>query len=738
MENETWSEVPLEDEEETWEEVPANNSTGTEGVLAPTGGSDPRPDRKAPVDDSPSWYDRFKGATVGAAQGFMGDTGDEAAGYARAYATLSPEKADGYIDEVRKEDARLRNETPGTYYPGYVVGSALSPINKVTKWAKGDGLIKGAMKAGSAGSVYGVGGSDAEGTDKLWDGLKGGAMGAGFDLGLRAVPAMYRRGVAGVRKDTHNYYTNNMDAVDKADFGSLYDDAAKFGDEAQETYSKSKLAYKGIKENISNDLRLDHDKARGAFDSARNDLKQSLSAVDVPEETIEKLPEAIRNLMRRNSEDSGKAFELLERSGVDIDLGPLRGELIKSVKAMRGLNGQIPPGLEKDAALLRKWAAYMKGSSNVSAAKVKKLVQDLDASSENIWASLGAGQKPSKGQREIISFRSKVNDEVLKVPGYDEVMEPLRHQTKLSKALQGVFSDPYQARLRLRQIAEGRRPEDAKALGQLGEIFGQDYLGTLAPYRNARETLKGNKFNAALSDLPESAALRKAEDARRAINMDKVYEGTPEAAMLRTAEDAARSVNINKALAATPEAKKLAQTQVISKDLQPFKTETAETNLRRLYTKQHDPNRNINLNKQLGKLEDYSGENFTKRVKDVAVSEAINKPFVQGGRNVYGASLSMSGLLGGAAEAMGSANAGAVGKLAGGAGAVIGMMNDVVGPQFYRAMTRARYHPRYSKWMETLENAATRGAPQAFLTHKLLMKKDPEYRELIESEEQQP
>jgi hypothetical protein len=99
--------------------------------------------------------------------------------------------------------------------------------------------------------------------------------------------------------------------------------------------------------------------------------------------------------------------------------------------------------------------------------------------------------------------------------------------------------------------------------------------------------------------------------------------------------------------------------------------------------------------------------------------------FIRGSRNVNQSAFSMQGL----AQALGAGpDAGITAKAIGG---IIGAASDIMGPRVVKRVVDVLDSPIGRKYQTFFSEAGKRGPRAIAVTHDLLMKNDPEYREAV-------
>ena len=123
---------------------------------------------------------------------------------------------------------------------------------------------------------------------------------------------------------------------------------------------------------------------------------------------------------------------------------------------------------------------------------------------------------------------------------------------------------------------------------------------------------------------------------------------------------------------------------------------------------------------------------FTQSALDLANQRNMSSSFTRGSRNVNLGAMSVAGagnMLGAGMERMpGLATA----------GAILGGVSDILGPTIVRKMSDVIDSPAGQRFAQIYREAAKRGPQAIAMTHAMLMKKDPEYQELMKKEEVQP
>jgi hypothetical protein len=115
--------------------------------------------------------------------------------------------------------------------------------------------------------------------------------------------------------------------------------------------------------------------------------------------------------------------------------------------------------------------------------------------------------------------------------------------------------------------------------------------------------------------------------------------------------------------------------------------------------------------------------------EDLAVKRAMEGTFIRGSRNVNQSAFSLQGM----AHALGaSPDAGITAKAVGG---IIGAASDIMGPRVVKKVVDFVDSPMGRKYASFFRGASERGPRAIALTHDLLMKNDPEYRQAVGEDE---
>lgn len=630
--------------------------------------------------------DHIKAGVFGVGQGLTFNMSDEMMSGVKAgagaltgqgkFSDLYNESQKGYEDFERQANQKSFYPYQAGELAGGAAQMAVAPLRALAAPA-GMAMKQAAPRVMTAGALAGYGASPT-GTnteDQVTNMAIGAGAGLGIEAGTRAVPAIWRTLITGIKPKTHAYYIKNIEAVENASPGKLTQDVSE--------------AYNQIKNDAGEYKQVTED-AKSSFDSAKENLFYNLRQKDIPPELVEKLGQANKLLSIKNSQDSSRAFDVLSAQKVSVNMSPARQFLREEFKGFK-IQGEIPPSLIPEAKKVVQWHTFLSNKEKLTAVELKQMIQLLDSDLSPAWEKMAQGGKPTAGEKSLMNFRRYLNDYIGNLPGYEDVMAPLRENAKLSGAIEGMFDNPNSTRSMLRKIAIEGRPEDRELIRKVGSAIGEDFLAPLADYKKSQNTLNN-------------------PDARK-LAVDSLPE--------KTAYDSAQAQSLG--------------TGQFLNEMAPFSDSKAEHTLRGLRIKD-DQEAKMYQKNLLGQLEQYSGKDFQPDLKNVGIKEAINAPFRRGSGNINQVAFSMQGVGGLVAKALGLDVPVTQGAFQG-AGALLGGMNDVEGLSLYRFVTKNRYNPQYKKYIDSLSNGFKKSILNGYMTHKLLLSNYPDYNNAVNEQD---
>ena len=407
----------------------------------------------------------------------------------------------------------------------------------------------------------------------------------------------------------------------------------------------------------------------------------------VPDEgLIGEVVDSLKQIRKMTSDESSKAFKVLEDTKQKAMIVPIKNHLRDVLEDLKiaGVDRQTDaiPALRKQA----EWLNKIK-QNEISYTDLKAYLQDLDESIEGAYAKLKTpGGYLNKGDRALINYRSWIDQNYLKqIPEYAQIMEPLSHLTDVSKRAVDLISDERTAFNTLKNIHKPENKQYRNTISQLGKFTGKDFNARIDEYAKAKELLSDPvKMQAYLDKSPSH--IKNLADLKKAASISP-----------STSENFIRRIGREKgALDAREKAEllKYLETSRLGKD-------ASEDALKRI--------------------------DIPRRAENLGLKEFMEKPFIQGSRNVNAATASVRGL----ASALGwNSEAG------GGIGAVLGLTTDLIGRQMVKkALDIMADNPR---GMRLIENSARRGAQSLALTMSMIARANKEQLQQMGLDNEQP
>lgn len=647
-----------------------------------------------------------------------------------------------YADEQDAKERQNAAENPGSTFVGQVLGGGALPAFPKLFGAGGalagpatSAVGKGAQYLGNAasrvgyGSTLAAGEAAASGDEDPLEAFKNTAKTGGVLEGIGAAgnaAAKYiPRFVFGVKPQTEAAYRARAPQINAADETTTADQLAENAQKLRDPYNDAKTALGDAKvdkraadmverQNAAGETsaaQSDAQKAGGDYQIASQKLRESLKAKKTPDIGPDVL-DAAKVLRTKISEQSGKAFDVLNEQGESIPLKGIKSNVTNLQNELK--IGEHDPILSSagDYEKLGQVRDYLdKFGTEARPEEVKRLIQMLDQENELVYAKLRAGGYATRGERALIKVRGDMDDELKQIPAYAEAMAPMKGHMDLMKRVNKLVGagDDKKMRGLAERVGKGGAPEDAATLQELSShtAEGKDLTAPLGDYENAQRFLQNpSQMEAELQKLPESERAKALMDVyrqtqdknRNPVNMSKRLADLPETGAL---DDAAKEAESRKAW------------------LDPVRGVNENTSQGIVRSMFSDKRPNLGNTRKIQYLDELNGTDVAQQAKDLGVKKALTEGFTHGSRNVNLGAFSLGGLAG-----AGGAVAGKIGQAA---GALAGGAADLVGPPTYKKIMDLSMTPGFQKYSQAL-GAALQRSPEAFyLTHKLLMQKDSNY-----------
>lgn len=346
-----------------------------------------------------------------------------------------------------------------------------------------------------------------------------------------------------------------------------------------------------------------------------------------------KIDDAENKSIRLAKEPAKESIEALEKKVIDefeppkttINVRGVYSSLKSKVKELSARNSADAKAAVKD---LTKYMDDIKAKTAdpdgnptwwLDAAEAKRIIQDLDSDVKSWDSSKIAGQFDDKYNQTMKQVRYKLDDKLKKeFPEYRKKMSEIAERSKLLSETSKRFGKPELAFSRLSNIASDKAKFDRELLSKLGKYTGQDLDTPIADYVKTQKMLKDPKQLESLKrSLPEFDQLTDAQKLEKLALLDK----SPKA--------------FRSKLSKSPSFKELKMAQkdfdaaLVDKDkIKGWTKSTVDGKLNAVMRGK------TYVRGQLETLGKMSNQDLVKMVDDLKVSEAFEKEFRIGSRNV--------------------------------------------------------------------------------------------------------
>ena len=635
------------------------------------------------------------------------------------------------VDQWERERERkqpIRSNLEGLFAGGAVPGAA----SVVSKLAPG---MSSLMSTGAS--------AVANAMEGYWDAVMRGqkspeeaaAMQGGWsvvlDSAFKLGPKFFSRFIAGLDKKTVNEYMQRKFSLDSTA------DRESIGRTIDESLAKQRSKITGQESEI--------EKAKQSFDEAtslskskyesdlladrlndyldaqaRTAKKESIRTAQIDSDLPKNLIEAMKKSRAEQSQLSTEAFNVLKKSGVKIDIRPFVNDLNKmktnlliagkeqptnpeTIEAIKRINQKIshlkkmtpriPVPSSPFALGPQAKNKVVKRSNEADPVDFKLFLQDLSDDLSTFYHGKESAQWVSKVDRGLDSLYTKINQYLYNLEGYEDVMRPLIDKTRNLNDMTKAFGNEKSGGIMLTNLRKFNNRGERATLQKFDELNRTNLMGDLQPF----EALKEAK-------IPPKPFKNKIEPPD--------YKKLPEFKNL------------------TDQKNKLVDIKNDQKFLNLIGTGQSVTNAlvsKGVRTKY----RVTDALKELGKRD---GVDYVQMIDDVALVEAMNKPFMAGGRNVYMNAYSFGGALGLIQMAATGTKDSQIGKMIGEAiGAMSGGMFDLTGRKMVKFMLDLDSQPGIKKEIiKTLIDAYKKG-PRFFTSAALAQaRQDADFRDYID------
>lgn len=603
---------------------------------------------------------------------------------------------DREIEKYRANDASLEEKNPVSSFAGSLVGYAApgSSIAKGIRSARGAvGLAPQAASflgksaiLGAEGAVMGAVERPSTNQDivnipeRLNNALVGGAFGTavpvgieGIKKGFKAIPTLAKKTTAilgGVSEENISAFLKEPDRYLNAKprdevlatIIGLVDDINTKVDDGKLSVKDAKegLRWAGqqIKETASENHAIARDQLRQAEQKLREkfvDSVNDLKAKPAPTQLQGQIDDTLRGMKEENIKASGESFDILqgelnsrqqavnasgkesiealEKKVIDefeppkttINVRGVYSSLKAKVKELSARNSADAKAAVKD---LIKYMDDIKAKTAdpdgnptwwLDAAEAKRIIQDLDSDVKSWDSSKIAGQFDDKYNQTMKQVRYKLDNKLKKeFPEYRKKMSEISERSKLLGEASKRFGKPELSFSRLSNIASDKAKFDRELLGKLGKYTGQDLDTPIADFVKTQKMLKDpKKLESLKRSLPEFDQLTETQKLEKLALLDK----SPKA--------------FRSKLSKSPSFKELKMAQkdfdaaLVDKDkIKGWTKSTVDGKLNAVMRGK------TYVRGQLETLGKMSNQDLVKMVDDLKVSEAFDKEFRIGSRNV--------------------------------------------------------------------------------------------------------
>jgi len=636
---------------------------------------------------------------------------------------------DREIEKYRANDASLEENNPVSSFAGSLVGYA-APGGLIAKGLRSArGVVGLAPEAasfigktailGTEGALMGAIERPSTNQDivnipeRIDNALVGGKIGVGIPVviggvkkGFQAIPKIAKKVVSALGgvsednisaflKDPERYLNAKPRDEVLATITGLVDDINTKVDDGKLSVKDAKegLRWAGqqIKETASENHAIARDQLRQAEQRLRDkfvDSVNDLKAKPAPTQLQGQIDDTLREMKEENIKASGESFDILqgelnsrkqavnasgkesvealEKKVIDefeppkttINVRGVYSSLKSKVKELSARNSADAKAAVKD---LIKYMDDIKAKTAdpdgnptwwLDAAEAKRIIQDLDSDVKSWDSSKIAGQFDDKYNQTMKQVRYKLDDKLKKeFPEYRKKMSEISERSKLLGEASKRFGKPELAFSRLSNIASDKAKFDRELISKLGKYTNQDLDTPIADFVKTQKMLKDPKQLESLKrSLPEFDQLTDAQKLEKLALLDK----SPKAFRSKVSK--------------SPSFKELKMAQkdfdsaLVNKDkIKGWTKSTVEGKLNAVMSGK------TYVRGQLEALGKMSNQDLVKMVDDIKVSEAFEKEFRIGSRNV-----NLWGAMG-----IGALGGGPIGLII---GTVTGAMIDRYGP----------------------------------------------------------
>lgn len=503
--------------------------------------------------------------------------------------------------------------------------------------------------------------------------LGGRAIGAGVKSAVEAAPSMIKKGAKKLGKVMANIpeeYTGRyveakgkIDAPPKTqildDLSDLYNKAQSEVEKAatQKTLAQDQL--NSLKSNIQDEFKTKRFDTKVALDEAKNKLGEKTMSLkeglkkDIVTPLYEGVQSSLETLKKRLSELSRESYEILDKD-------PNRYSVRNGAKALERMAIELniggkkgTPITEESKALQRKILKLADNFKNtpetLSAPELKKIIQDLDRSAQANYNSLEFDTRVSQAYK----MARGVIDDAIKAanPQYEAKMAELAPLTELYGQAVERFGSPTKAISRLKGVATPQgQAIDVDLLRMLGQSTGDDFITPVETYIKQQSVLKNPQaLDALIKETPEFRALSEIENAYNTLKNPETEKALWQSPQWIEAEQRA-----GKAISGLEKAQEEA---ALFRGFSPMQVEAKYKGL--TGARQYGPT------ELFEKVKETTGIDYAQQIRDRELLDQFSKASTQGSRKVVAGgaigSAIGAGVAGPGGAAVGSALGGATG-----------------------------------------------------------------------------
>ncbi len=187
------------------------------------------------------------------------------------------------------------------------------------------------------------------------------------------------------------------------------------GKSAKEAAQSAADKYKALELNLKEAERTSNTQARetikSAMDQARAEYADAVAAIQkptLPEDMVPRVKDALKTGRKDVSDLSSESFDILERSGQKLDIGPLRQWINKRTQDPEILGVKVAQEVTPEMSVLRKYAEVLdKADPEQSPAQMKKLLQAMQNDLNGVYAA-NSGAYRNRDSRALSELEATV------------------------------------------------------------------------------------------------------------------------------------------------------------------------------------------------------------------------------------------------------------------------------------------------------------------------------------------